>query len=138
MLRRRLGAGPGGGRIFEHDAETLEHARGGAQLLGLHALQRRLPAPLPGGALGLDLAPALRGQAGDDHATIGLRARPLDVTAVGEVLEHLRDRRGRQPCRARELSGRELAALVQLDQQLELGMADLRAPKMGVASRAGG
>ena len=102
--------------------------------LGLHTLQRRLPAPLPGDALGLDLAPALRRQPGDDHTTIGVRARPLDVAAVGEVLEHLGDRRGRQPRRARQLSGRQLAALVQLDQQLELGVAELGAAEMRVAS----
>ena len=76
---------------------------------------------------------ALGGQARDHHPPVGLRARALDVAALGEVVEHLRDRRRREPRRGRELAGRQLAALVQLDQQLELGVAELGAAEVRVA-----
>ena len=92
-----------------------------------------IPAALPGLALGLDLARALAGQPRDDHAAVGIGANPFDVTARGQVIEHLGDRRGGQPRGAREISRRELAALVELDQQLELGVAQLRAGQVGVA-----
>ena len=92
-----------------------------------------LPAALPGLALGLDLAPALAGEARDHHPPVGLGAHPFDVAGVGEVVEHLGDRRGRQPRGGGELAGRQLAALVELDQQLELRVAELRAAEVRVA-----
>ena len=74
---------------------------------GADALQRPLPARLPGLALGLDLARAQRCQPRDDDPPVALRARPLDVAPT---------RRGassiwvtvarRQPRRGRQLPGR--------------------------------
>ena len=52
---------------------------------------------------------------------------------LSEVIEHLRDRRRRQPRRRRELPRGQLAALVELDQQLELGVAELCGAEMRVA-----
>ncbi len=79
------------------------------------------------------LRATLLGQARDDDAPVARRAHPLDVPALGEVVEHLGDGSGRHPRRARELAGRQLAALVQLDQQLELCVAELAAAEMRVA-----
>ena len=56
------------------------------------------------------------------------------MPARGEVVEHLRDRRRRQARRRRELARGQLAALVQLDQQLELRVAELGAAEVGVAA----
>jgi hypothetical protein len=50
------------------------------------------------------------------------------------VVEHLRGRRGRQLSRLSQLSRRQLTALIQLDQELELGVGDIAASEMRVAS----
>ena len=52
---------------------------------------------------------------------------------LGQVVEHLRDRRRRQPRGGRQLAGRQLAPLEQLDQQLELSVAQLAGTEMRVA-----
>ena len=50
------------------------------------------------------------------------------------MVEHLRDRPRRQARGERELAGGQLAALVELEQQLELGVAELGSAEVGVAS----
>ena len=55
------------------------------------------------------------------------------MTGLGEVVEHLRDRSRRQAGGERQLAGGQLAALVELDQQLELGVAELRSTEVRVA-----
>ncbi len=93
--------------------------------LSLDAIQGRFPATAPGLALGLDLASALWGQARDDHTAVGLRADPFDVAGLGQVVEHRRHGRRAEPGRGGQVSRRELAALVELDQQLELSVTEL-------------
>ena len=58
----------------------------------------------------------------------------FDVAGLGQVVEHLRDRPRRQARGERELAGGQLAALVELEQQLELGVAELGGAEVGVAS----
>ena len=55
------------------------------------------------------------------------------MALLGEMIEHLRDRRRRQPRRGSELAGGQRSALEQLDQQLELRVAELGAAEMRVA-----
>jgi hypothetical protein len=50
------------------------------------------------------------------------------------VVEHLRDRPRCQARGERELAGGQLAALVELQQQLELGVAELGGAEVGVAA----
>ena len=89
---------------------------------------------LPGLALGLDLAPrpaasaARRPRACRSPSAPARRARtPARWSSICVTVA------GREPGRARELAGRQLAALVELDQQLELGVAQLRAAEVRVA-----
>src|SRR5437764_320715 len=62
------------------------------------------------------------------------RAVALDVAGLGQRVEHLRHRARRQARRDGELPGRQLAALVELDQQLVLGVAELRPAEVSVAA----
>src|ERR1700691_2258057 len=104
--------------VLEHGAEALEHSGSGTQFAALYTIQRLFPATLPGLALGLDLAPPLRRESRDHNPPVGLRASPFDVAGVGEMVEHLGDRSRRHARRNRQLPSRQLAALVELDQQL--------------------
>ena len=53
------------------------------------------------------------------------------------MVEHLRDRSWCETGGDRQLPGGQLAALVELDQQLELGMAELGAAKVRIAPCGG-
>ena len=58
-----------------------------------------------------------------------LSERVRSTCRVGELFEHPRDGRGREPRGPAEFPGRELAALVQLQQQLELRVASSVPPR---------
>ena len=55
------------------------------------------------------------------------------MTGLGQMIEHLRDRPRRHAGGQRQFPGRQLTALVELDQQLELGVAELRSAQVRVA-----
>ena len=127
----QVGAGGSSRASRARRSSTVAAARRSAAVTPRRAC---VPAALPSRALGLDLAPALGRQPRDDHAPVGLRADPLDVPALGEVVEHLGDRRRCQQGCCGELARRQPAALLELDQKLELGVAELRASEVGVAA----
>src|ERR1035441_7640158 len=128
---RRRAARNGG--LLDHRAEALDHSCGRAQLLVVEVQEGLLPAALMGRALGRDLAPALGREPGDHHAPIAQRAHALDVAALREMVEHLGDAARREPGCTGQLSGRQIAAVLQLDQQLVLSVAELAGAEMGVA-----
>src|SRR5437870_1379677 len=102
------------------------------QLLCAELAERLLPARLPLGALVLDLASAGIREATDHYTPVAVGAGALDVPTGREVGEHLSDAGGCELRGVGELSGGERAAVIQLDQQLELRMAHLPRREVGV------
>ncbi len=110
---------------LEDPAQAVDHGRGDAQLALAELVECRRPQRRDARLPLLDqLAPRVR-QARDDDAPVGLGARADDEPGGRQVVEHLRDGRGRQRGRHRELAGRQLAALREDRKQRELSVAQL-------------
>jgi hypothetical protein len=77
---------------------------------------------------------AERRELGHHDPAVAVRAGALDVARLRQAVEHLCDGGGRDARGQRELPGRELPALVELDHQLELRVAELGPGQVRVAS----
>jgi hypothetical protein len=124
----------GGGRVLEEVGETIEDEGGGVEVGGGDVGEGGFPAGLPGVSLGGDPVVSLRGEAGADDAAIDLGADTLNVALIGEVVEHLGDGGGREAGGEGEVAGGEVAAILKLDEELELGVAELGGAEVGVAT----
>ena len=131
-VRRQPSAG-GSSTIAPSRCSTLVAARSSSSPRPSSACSQR---SFQAARLASILSLALLGQTRYDHPAVGLGAHALHVPAVGQVIEHLRHRSRTQPRGGCQLARGQLAALVQLDQQFELGMAQLLCRRGACRARA--
>ena len=122
------------GRLLEDRAQARSAPRVAARrsLLG-EVREGALPALLLRRFERSHLAPPGLGEPAEDDAPVLLGVLALDVPPGDEVVEHAGDRRRRHLRGLGELADRQLAALEQLDEELELRVADLLAAEARLA-----